>query len=298
MNKKRGHPKMRRIITLKTAAITILLVFQISLILKYLDEFLVIHWKDEATEMRRSKDLVVPNIVHFIRFGNATLTFIDAVCILAALKNQKPSELLIHSDQKEFDGGKYWRVVIEHPSARGVVKVKYLPQPEDIYGQPFSKPWGLYHKSDVERLRILMKYGGIYCDNDLYIVSSLNRFRYFEMTLGWEEGGGISDQVIIARKEARFLKVWLESYIDYRSGSWFYNGGDLPTMLLKKRLYLVHREKNWLAEYKTTIKLIYYHNDQTNVEMPLRHTSSNSPLVTTSYQPVGYSHVPSFIQRD
>ncbi|KAF6201387.1 hypothetical protein GE061_005835 [Apolygus lucorum] len=205
---------------------------------------------------------LVPNIVHFIRFGNSTLTFIDAVCILAALKNQKPNVLMIHSDQKNFDGGKYWRVVIDHPTAKGVVQVKYRAQPDNIYGQPFSKQFGLYHKSDVERLRILMEYGGIYCDNDLYIVDSLDIFRNYEMTLGWEEGGGISDQVIIASKDARFLKIWLESYIDYRGNSWFYNGGELPTMILKKRPYLVNSVKNGLAEYRTTVRLIYYKSNE------------------------------------
>lgn len=54
---------------------------------------------------------LVPNIVHFIRFGTRSMTFVEAVCILAALKNQNPDMVMIHSDQRDFDGGKYWSTV-------------------------------------------------------------------------------------------------------------------------------------------------------------------------------------------
>ncbi|BES90441.1 Glycosyltransferase sugar-Hypothetical protein region containing DXD motif [Nesidiocoris tenuis] len=205
-------------------------------------------------------EYVVPNIVHFIHFGNGSTTFIQAVCILAAIKNQKPEKLLIHTDQRNFDGGRYWHVVRDHPLAEGVVHVEHLPLPESIFEQPLSQGWRMFHGSDIGRLQVLMAHGGIYLDMDSYVVRSLDDFRRYEMTLGWEDvsGGGISNQVILAHKNARFLKEWMYSYKDdYQSREWFYNAGVRPTQLLRERPHLVHRVKRLLAEWTDPVKLVY-----------------------------------------
>ena len=58
-----------------------------------------------------------------------------------------------------------------------------------------------------------MTYGGIYLDNDVYVVNSLDKYRRYEMTLGWEEVGKIvGNQVIISNQHARFLKTFYDSY--------------------------------------------------------------------------------------
>ena len=58
-----------------------------------------------------------------------------------------------------------------------------------------------------------MTYGGIYLDNDIYIVNSLNKYRKYEMTLGWEiVNEFIANQVIIANPHARFLKTFFDSF--------------------------------------------------------------------------------------
>ena len=43
-----------------------------------------------------------------------------------------------------------------------------------------------------------MEEGGIFLDNDVYVVRSLERFRHFEMTLGWPPGDYIGTQVRFA----------------------------------------------------------------------------------------------------
>ena len=58
-----------------------------------------------------------------------------------------------------------------------------------------------------------MTYGGIYLDNDVYVVNSLNKYRKYEMTLGWEiVNKFIANQVIIANPHARFLKTFFDSF--------------------------------------------------------------------------------------
>ncbi|KAF6203134.1 hypothetical protein GE061_003550 [Apolygus lucorum] len=212
---------------------------------------------DEGTS---SGEYIVPNLVHFVKFGNESLSFIEAVCIFAALINQKPRKVYFHTDQVLYNGGKHWEVVLGHQLAQGVLEVKYFLEPSSVFGQELSEDWRHFHASDVARLFVLMTYGGIFLDGDSYIVRSLDDFRKFEFTLGWQKEGGISNQVIIAHRNARFLYEWLNCYKDYRKDEWFYNAGERPTEILKERPHLVHRVPRYLAEWVDTVNLVYLDN--------------------------------------
>ena len=183
----------------------------------------------------------VPNIIHFLRFKQKTFTFVDAVCVLSAFKNHRPDKILFHTDFGSFVGP-YWEKVKNTPGI--VYEFRNVALPDTIFGQNFSKAFHLWHASDVTRIRILMEYGGIFLDNDVYVVQNLNRFRKFEMTLGWDDNQCIGTQVLIANKNARFLRLWLDSYQQYHPDLWYYNAGCKPTEeVLYKRPELVHRVK-------------------------------------------------------
>ena len=69
------------------------------------------------------------------------------------------------------------------------------------------------YRSDVLRLLVLMHYGGIYLDNDVYVVRSLNKYRKYEMTVSWDrDSEGVGVQVLIAHRNARLLKAHFDSY--------------------------------------------------------------------------------------
>lgn len=54
---------------------------------------------------------IVPNYVHFVKFGEAEFSFVHAVCVLAAFKNQRPERLYFHTDLDGFQGY-YWEVMM------------------------------------------------------------------------------------------------------------------------------------------------------------------------------------------
>ncbi|BES94296.1 Glycosyltransferase sugar-Hypothetical protein region containing DXD motif [Nesidiocoris tenuis] len=201
---------------------------------------------------------IVPNIVHFVRFGRKPFTFVDSVCVLAAYKNQKPEIIFFHTDQPYFRG-LYWNIILSTPGLGDIVRLKFVRAPTRIFAHPLSFEWRRFHGGDIARLQILMEYGGIYLDNDSYIVKSLDEFRRFEMTVGWKINGNLSNQVIVAHRNARFLREWLLSYKDnYRAKSWFYNAGIRPTQaVLVKRPELVHRVSRRLAEYNGIASMLY-----------------------------------------
>lgn len=199
---------------------------------------------------------IVPNYVHFVKFGQREFSFVHVVCVLAALKNQKPEKLFIHTDVDQFQG-KYWDVLMNTPGFKEALTVNRITLPTEIFGQTIRRTWQRYHGGDVTRIKILMEYGGIYLDSDSFIVRSLDDFRRYEMTIGWKSGKDMGNQILIAHRNARFLKLWYESYRDnYNPKSWYYNAGSYPTKhILEVRPYLVHRVEKLLGNYGIWRKL-------------------------------------------
>jgi hypothetical protein len=196
---------------------------------------------------------LVPNIIHFLRFKQNNFTFVDAVCVLSAFKNHRPDIILFHTDFDSFVGP-YWEKVKNTPGI--VFEFRKVVLPDTIFGQNFSEKFHIWHASDVTRIRILMEYGGIFIDNDVYVVQNLNKFRKFEMVLGWDNFLCMGTQVLIANKNARFLRLWLDSYRDYYPDEWYYNAGCKPTEeLLYKRPELVHRVRLLFGVHKLVSKL-------------------------------------------
>ncbi|RWS18078.1 lactosylceramide 4-alpha-galactosyltransferase-like protein [Leptotrombidium deliense] len=57
-----------------------------------------------------------------------------------------------------------------------------------------------------------MKYRGIYLDNDAVVTQKLDKFLKYEMTVAWPEAQPhLEIQILIAHKNARFLKLWCGS---------------------------------------------------------------------------------------
>lgn len=191
---------------------------------------------------------LVPNIVHFVRFGMKPITYVEMICILAAFKNQKPDTIFFHRDHNTSYTGRYWEILKNTKGFMDIVKFHYIPLPQEIFGQKLSTGWRYWHGSDIVRIQMLMKYGGIYIDNDSYLVKSLDDFRRYEITLNWDENQSLASQLIVAHKDARFLKEWLNTYKYYRSDRWYYNAGERPTTeVLYKRPELIHRVKVWFG---------------------------------------------------
>lgn len=186
-------------------------------------------------------EYIVPNIIHFLFFDISELSFVDAVCVLAAFKNHRPEKIYFHTNVEEFKGH-YWQKLKSTPGLQ--IHIQKVTLPDKIFGQKFSAKYHRWHAGDVVRIKILMEYGGIFLDNDSYLVKSLDEFRKFEMTLGWPEGQYLGTQVLLAHKDARFLRLWLETYRQYYPNRWYFNAGEKPTKeVLWFKPELVHRVK-------------------------------------------------------
>lgn len=119
---------------------------------------------------------IVPNIVHFIRFNKTEYSFVDYICLKAAFRNQRPDYLYIHTDVGgENFRGKYWEWIQKDVELRSRIRFIPIEAPTEIFGQQLNKRWRLYHGSDIARAQIIMQYGGIYLDNDVFVIQNLDK---------------------------------------------------------------------------------------------------------------------------
>ncbi|XP_034233306.1 uncharacterized protein LOC117640652 [Thrips palmi] len=191
-----------------------------------------------------SGEYIVPNFVHFLRFNQEEFDFLDFVVVLSALRHQKPERLFFHTNVKRFRG-ELWEKLLMTPGFADVTEMVHVDLPSEIFGQPMDNGNRVWHAGDITRIRILMKYGGIFLDNDSYQVKSLDPFRRFELAIGWDDDQFLGTQVIVAHPDARFLNEWLETYRGaYFKDKWYYNAGERPTVeVLYKRPEHIHRVK-------------------------------------------------------
>ena len=141
---------------------------------------------------------LVPNIIHFIRFNLPEYKFVDYIVMRAAMRNHRPDQFFIHSNvpAEEFRG-KYWNLIRQDREMWSRIRIIPLEPPTEIFGQKLSTDFHLWHASDIERIRVIMKYGGIYLDNDVFVVQNLDKYRRFEIAMNWEIPLYLSNQVNI-----------------------------------------------------------------------------------------------------
>ena len=168
-----------------------------------------------------ANEFIIPNIIHFIRFNSSEFTFIDYITLKAAMRNHKPDAFIYHTDIPDIPWtGKYWDWVCKDQELISRIKMVQLDAPREVFGQPLNEGWRFFHGSDLGRIHVLMKYGGIYMDRDVYLIQSLNKYRNFEFVLNWEDGLPMGNQVFLAHKDARFLRRYLDTYKEYKPNLW------------------------------------------------------------------------------
>ncbi|XP_054164708.1 uncharacterized protein LOC128962359 [Oppia nitens] len=183
--------------------------------------------------------LIVPNIVHYVLFTIHEIEFAHFISILSVLKNQRPEIIYIHCDCHQISGQYFQRVLKVADKVNTKVIVRYVDKLTEIFGKKLN--WIEWHASDITRIKVLIEFGGIYLDRDVYVVKSLDVFRKYEMTLNWDLNQYLAIQTIIAHKNARFLKLILNSFHNYNSNQWYFIGEYPTKTYLWKQPELIHR---------------------------------------------------------
>ena len=194
-------------------------------------------------DYNQSKTFQVPNIVHYIWYNEEPrpLEFHHMLSILSADKFIKPDVIYFHTNNPPI--GKYW----ERVKRLKRLKINKRQPPLEAFGETIKTPLYYTSHSNVDRILVLMEYGGIYMDFDFIAVNSFDPLRRHVCTVGLESDVKVCGSVIVCSKDAFFLYLWMNAYFDdYRINEWAYNTGQVPFNLAKRYPNLVHVEKTKL----------------------------------------------------
>lgn len=83
------------------------------------------------------------------------------------------------------------------------------------------------------------EYGGIYLDTDQILLKSVDKYRNNDVTIGIDYGTAAANSIIIAKRNALFIKYWYESYHSYKRTDGSKHSQDIPYKLAQKHRDLV-----------------------------------------------------------
>lgn len=183
----------------------------------------------------------VPNVVHYIWFGNIAFDFIYFVSFYSVHKYQKPCLILLYYEF--LPSGKWWNL-LRH-IVHNIVLVQVTP-PTFISGKKIKF---VQHKADIMRLIILKEYGGIYMDTDEYFLRPGDELRNSNCTMGKAHDKSIGSALIYAEKGALFIEKWIDSYKNYDPSKWGDNSVLMAEKLARKFPDLIHVFEHHCAFY-------------------------------------------------
>ena len=190
-------------------------------------------------DVNNGSEFQVPNVVHYIWFNTAPrpLQFHHMLSVLSAHKILDPDVIYFHTNMEPT--GEYWNVVKTLPK----LKVVARDPPVSLFGESVKEPFYYTSHSNVDRVKILMEYGGIYLDFDVIVTRPFDDLRRHVCNIGLEQDTKACGSVIVCSKSSFFLYLWINAYLDdYRIEEWAYNTGKVPYKLSRRFPHLVNVE--------------------------------------------------------
>ncbi|XP_070547862.1 uncharacterized protein [Ptychodera flava] len=202
------------------------------------EDLLPVCQKDRTTNRRepeRHDKALIPNIAHFVWFYDPQpLRFDQFISILSTHTVMKAEKILFHTNNEPI--GRYWQILKDTIDVLEVV----------ITQKPKLEHSNRFHRSDLARLQILLKYGGVYLDNDVIVVRSLEPLRHYDFVMGREQPLNpdyMNNGVIMASKDSIFLKVYHRAYEVYNGQCWACDSIQFPNALAIQFPELIHVEE-------------------------------------------------------
>jgi hypothetical protein len=168
----------------------------------------------KATALYRFYKHMIPKILHFCfglsrNFGGKPWSLFHHACIKSAVERIKPTATFFYCEYEPR--GPWWQL------SRELLTVVKIKAPRTIFGNPLLHP---AHRADVLRLERLIEIGGIYLDCDVFVHRNFDDLLQYPAVLG-QEGNqgriGLCNAVILAERQAPFLKRWYSEYKSFRS---------------------------------------------------------------------------------
>ncbi len=130
---------------------------------------------------------MIPKVIHYCWFGKNPLPKMAQKCI-KSWKKYCPDYEIVEWNEDNFD-----------INCCAYVKEAYE-----------AKKWAFV--SDVARLYVLVKHGGVYMDTDVELLKSIDPFLSYEAFSGFESSGQIPTGIMASEKEQVLFRELLQDY--------------------------------------------------------------------------------------
>ena len=218
---------------------------------------------------KSSHNEVVPNIGHMVWIGGKVMDFLFYLSALSALYVANVDMLYIHGDKEP--PGEYW------PKLRNDSRVKFILRspPTHIY-QSEIEPYYRSLMSDVIRVDLMIKYGGIYTDTDAIWVKPLSRQEmgyeavacYDWVNWSYPFPDTVNFGVSYGKRNAPFWHLFRESMRSLHNKRHGFTGVQMPYKVLEKHPDLLRIDKRLsVICYQEKCHPIWvndYHNETNN----------------------------------
>lgn len=187
------------------------------------------HLYDEELPLKKIKCRVgtnfrIPNVIHYVWFGKWKINRLHYISIRSAAVIQRPEKIVFHLDDAPPIGVYWERLKSEIPCLEMINATK----PEYIFGRKIRD---IEHKSDVERMRILLEEGGIYADVNLLFVQPFDRLMDKSFVIGKEDDRTYGNAILLSEPHAPFMELWHQTYYTFDFGNWGEHSTEMPKRL-------------------------------------------------------------------
>ncbi|CAH1790244.1 unnamed protein product, partial [Owenia fusiformis] len=199
----------------------------------------IYYGKPNIPKPNKSYDNLVPNIAHLVWLEGGRMDFLFYLGVLSLLYVVEVDYVYIHGNHEPT--GAYWQKIKDHER----LKFIYRERPNTIYKNDVNE---LSHVTDLFRVDIMIKYGGIYVDTDTCFVRPLDReIRSYDAVasydwIDWDlpYPDTINFGVTLGKRNAKYWHLFQESMKDYVDKEWSYNALRLPYKVQERHPELIN----------------------------------------------------------
>ena len=202
-------------------------------------------------EIRKPKpdyDTLVPNIGHMVWIGGGRMDFVFYLSVLSLLYVANVETVYVHGDMEP--AGENWKTIKLDPRTKDRVLFNKRVPPYQIY-QGVIEPWYRALMSDLIRVDLMIKYGGIYTDTDAIWVKPLSRedraydavasFDWVDWS--WPYPDSVNFGISYGKKNAPFWQIFRESMRELHNEHHGFTGVMMPYKLLEKYPHLLRIDR-------------------------------------------------------
>jgi hypothetical protein len=164
------------------------------------------------------KSTKIPKIIHFI-LSLEVFGIVQFLSVASAYIIHKNYLIYVHCSN--IPTGFYWDMV------SSVVVINIIRDKSSIINY--------VNEADITRLRVLLRYGGVYMDLDVISLVPFDHLLDNNFVMGREKSG-LFNGVIMSTKTSKFLKIWYNARKKVTSSDPNFYTSKLPDVLLKNSM--------------------------------------------------------------